>query len=695
MNTRFIIYRILGNSLPPRHGVEDAYRNLRFILEREAPLPGCEKRWLLNRFIDKANEDKCIELIRSHGQRYDVIPFDAAKFQNTFLDASGLPEVLNPYVKSNAPEADTHHPLVAEWIHRHRSQALININAARNRAIKLGRSDADWILPLDGSCFFTESGWKSFAETLAQTPDAHYGIIPMARITDNAQLDAPGWQPPLDEEPQIAFRRDAPDLFDETLRYGNRNKVELLIRLGVPGPWNKTAPAPWDNAPPQIAHARNRTLTAGWICRLATGAEAFFEESGNRRFAARIIGVERFSREVDAMFLARRLRVMAAEPLHLSPPGVEQKKRLASEAERLLANPFPRITDKTERAPSGNPQDYLSISRYVHIIDGKPVHIDGQSNPAAIIGSPESRRYDRTALYECLRGISILTAEDKLERRDDYLAKAVSILRHWFVDPSTRMNPHARFAQLDPRHPDQNNIAGLIDFRDLWILPTLCRHLLAAGALPQGDYDTVKEWAADLLKFLNQSQQGMAAASAPNNIGTWTHLLKTSLALFVDDRMQAVFLLSRGSLRFVAQHGVLGMQHAELARTRPLHYSLFNMTAWVLLANLSRAVGTDLWNFRGIDGQSLCRMMNFIQTNLTGFPEFAQSPRHFAGWLAALRHLTPDTAADRDLLGPLPDASLIEWQDNPDTGLPPQWPVFLLPSTVENEMTPGEKTPQT
>jgi len=137
------------------------------------------------------------------------------------------------------------------------------------------------------------------------------------------------------------------------------------------------------------------------------------------------------------------------------------------------------------------------------------------------------------------------------------------------------------------------------------------------------------------------------------------------------------------------------MQVPELARTRPLHYSLFNMTAWVLLANLGRSVGTDLWNYRGIGGQSLCRMMNFIQTNLTDFPECAHSPAHFAGWFASLRHLTPDTAADRDLLGPLPDASSIEWQDNPDTGLPPQWTIYLLPLATENTMTPVDNTPQT
>lgn len=40
------------------------------------------------------------------------------------------------------------------------------------------------------------------------------------------------------EEPQIMMHRTAAARYDETLRYGCRPKVELLMRLGVKGPWD-------------------------------------------------------------------------------------------------------------------------------------------------------------------------------------------------------------------------------------------------------------------------------------------------------------------------------------------------------------------------------------------------------------------------------------------------------------------------
>ena len=644
MTPTFVIYRILGNSLPPRHGIEDTCNNLRFILEHEPDLPGCEKRWLLNRIVDSNIERKCIELIEARGQRHDTIAFDPATCRNAFLDATGMPRALNPFAAPETVRPNSLSPIVAEWILRHKSQALININAARNHALRLGWADADWTLPLDGSCIFTAEGWSEFVRGITAKPDALYGIIPMARVDRNERLSDPAWRPEPDEEPQIAFRADAPDRFDERMRYGNRNKVELLVRLGIPGRWHISKPAPWDTAPAPALEAQGRAFICGWICRLATGANENIEKTASSRFAARIAGVQRLAQMVDAALLADTER---SSPLATLRRDSDTSKDLLAQADRLLTKSPSRITDKTELPPGANPQDYFSIPRYLHLIDGKLQHIDGYSNPAAIIGSVESRRYDRTALYEALRDTSVLTAAGLLRKRDDLLEKAASILSCWFVDEDTKMRPHARFAQFNPDKPDQANFAGLIDFRDLWMLPRLCNDLHAVGVLSSAQYEATRHWASALSKYLDQSAQGQTAFKATNNIGTWTHLLRTSLAHFAGQRQMAALLMSQASLRLAAQHGLIGMCERELGRTRPLHYSLFNLTAWVLFAHLGHRLGVNLWKFRGVEGQSICSMLNFIQTNMTAFPEYAEAPDRFSGWLAALRHLTPGTAADR------------------------------------------------
>ena len=71
----FVLYRIIGNDLYPLHARNQSYRNLQFVLESEPELPGCEKRWVVNRFVDKEQERAVVALLQKHQQRYRVIPF--------------------------------------------------------------------------------------------------------------------------------------------------------------------------------------------------------------------------------------------------------------------------------------------------------------------------------------------------------------------------------------------------------------------------------------------------------------------------------------------------------------------------------------------------------------------------------------------------------------------------------------------
>ena len=126
-------------------------------------------------------------------------------------------------------------PFALEWVIRHKSLAAININRARNLALEEGVRLAQWTLPLDGWCFFTEDAWSQVVQGIEENPDAQYIAIPLARIARRDDLSVQGFQPIASEEPQVAFRWDAAARFDEALRYGHRNKAELLTRLGVAG----------------------------------------------------------------------------------------------------------------------------------------------------------------------------------------------------------------------------------------------------------------------------------------------------------------------------------------------------------------------------------------------------------------------------------------------------------------------------
>ncbi len=191
MDPKFVIYRIIGNSLPPRHGPEDTYGNLQFALENEPDFPSCDKRWLLNRLVDPEVEAKCIKLIRASGQKYHTIPFDEDILQKDFPRCERHAESVESFC-AGKPRQTGFGCESKEWIFRHKSLAVIKLNDARNKAIELGRADALWTLPLDGWCYFTAESWHSFVEGAARNNDALFGALPLVRLKDNLQLGTMG-----------------------------------------------------------------------------------------------------------------------------------------------------------------------------------------------------------------------------------------------------------------------------------------------------------------------------------------------------------------------------------------------------------------------------------------------------------------------------------------------------------------------
>ena len=691
---KFVIYRIIGNTLPPRHGSGDTCNNLQFALENEPVLPSCEKRWLLNRLVDPEVEAACVKLIRAHGQKYHSIPLDEATCRNAFLDASGMPKPFNPFARGSGGKADSAWLVQSrEWILRHKSLAAINLNDARNRVIELGRADALWTLPLDGWCYFTAEAWDSFAEGVARNKDALYGILPLARLNVNAQLNTMAGPPEQTDEPQIAFRRDAPDRFYEKMRYGNQNKSELLVRLGVPGPWEKWRLAYWDTDPQPEAVAPGRFFVGGWAYRLASGASEKVEAGAGSRYVARIEGVQRLTQQLDTAFLQKFSAGRGWQDYCVLRPGSVHShsgavQALQKQAEAALKKPIRTVLDKTEMPPSGNRNDYFSVPRYAHSVGGKNIMIDGRSAEASVIGTEASYRYDRAALHECFSQASLLAASGVLGQRKDFLGRSAKILAAWFIDRDTAMTPGARFSQWQPEAPETANAAGLIDFRYLWTLPYLGRTLFVNGALTETQFEAIRQWATNFLVYLVQSEQGQRAIMSGNNIGTWTHLVFVSLSLFTENFATAATQLNNASLRLAAHCDVIGMQLTELSRTRPLHYSFFNLTAWTLLANLGRSVGVDLWNYRGVEGQSICRMMHFVQANMAEFQEFQDHPEKYVEWLDSLLLLVPPAAADRPLLAKRDRGADRNWTDDPDLGLPSQWRFFLPGAMTDAGVTP-------
>jgi hypothetical protein len=322
---RFSLVRILGNDLPPRHPRGQTRRNLREILDREPDLPGCERRWVVNRIVDPEEEAAIVALLEERSEPYLLRPLarDGTDLPDWRWDAAveGEPTYLGP-VDPVGRGRDSR----LRRLYDRRVRALIDINGARNAAIEAGRQRAPWVLPWDGGCLLTRDAFDALVDTVTRDPELRYLAVPTARIVDLAVLDDPHVRPDADDEHMLAFHRDATERFDPRLTYGVRDKVALLRRLGVPGRWDAWRWQP-RFGPPGASPEADRMAVTGWVARLPVGDGAQEVDAGLRwraRATAVLDVVDRYDALVARSHLGdraapRRIEVDPTQPVSAAP----------------------------------------------------------------------------------------------------------------------------------------------------------------------------------------------------------------------------------------------------------------------------------------------------------------------------------------------------------------------------------------
>lgn len=646
MSTRhrtFAIFRIIGNSLPPRHSADHAVRSTLYVLENEEEFEGCEKLWVLNRIADRDHKQSLIDLLREKKRRFIDIPFDANAHFDSFLDVTGAPVALRFALKEQSVL-----PRIAlqleEWKIRHKSQHLVGINDARNVALKFGRANYDWSVIADGGVVFSRPGWDDFVRGIEREPERRIAIIPMYRVYDWKPLREyrPG---ETEEEPQIAFHRTSEEVFDPARRYGNQNKAELIARLGLPGPWQKWRPASWEIRQPLPAPNFKNFVIAGCVYRLpANGAG---KEERNARFMNRFRGVQALSYSIDHRIAAQR-RNPNAELVPRIPAITDDVSRgsikafldsLAGKADRF-------VTDKTVTAPSGNVHDYYSVAPHYSAAglkyDGYP-HDDARAREA---GDAEAFRNAAWKISACAVGGILLG-------QPDFTQRAASLLKAWFVEPSTKMSPSLRYAQLIPGSDELNDI-GIVEVRQLANIVGAIRCLEKHAALEASISRPVKEWFLQFLDDCDRLGIREKALQRSNNIGTWAAVLFGSLDLFCGRFGKSFSIGYRASERLGQQLGPFSVQLHETGRAKPLHYSLFNLAAWFSLLRLCREFEIDLFRFSGVHNESLRTALTFCSENRTRYSDYAGDPANYDAWIGALEAAYHPGKAGKMLLVPTP-----------------------------------------
>ncbi|MFE9609448.1 alginate lyase family protein [Streptomyces sp. NPDC006012] len=298
-------------------------------------------------------------------------------------------------------------------------------------------------------------------------------------------------------------------------------------------------------------------------------------------------------------------------------------KDLTARADTWLDQGPWTVVDKPRPAPGGDVHDYLSQAPYwwpsTAPTAGNPwgcpyVQRDGQRNPEVDSGTD---RQDVERVFDSAYDLSLAWYYTG-DRR--YAEKAGQILRTWFLDPATRMNPNLNHAQFIPCKYDGRAI-GIIDFSQSYTSVVDALAILATGApgWTGTDRSGMTRWNADFRDWLENSDFGKAEGAAANNHGTFYDMQLAALAYATGDTALARrTVLDARAGRIDPQIAGDGSQPQELTRTRSWHYSTFDLVAYTRLAAIGRHVGVDLWAYRGPDGQSLFKAVDYLLPAATG-----------------------------------------------------------------------------
>lgn len=301
----------------------------------------------------------------------------------------------------------------------------------------------------------------------------------------------------------------------------------------------------------------------------------------------------------------------------LAGKQAQLRKSIITAANNALEFQPASVTHKTMVPPSGDLHDYASLARYWWpnpvSANGLPyIRRDGVTNPER----RDLSRYDAVRLDNFTKAVSKLALGYYLTDEPAYAEHAAILLRTWFIDPTTRMNPNMNFGQGVPGRR-QGSPGGIIDTVNLIEVTDAARMLEGSKFWTKADDQAMREWFTDYLHWLRASTLGKKEDNSINNHSVWYDAQVSAFALFTRQSDLAAKVSEAAKLRRIAaQIEPDGRMPHELSRTRPIHYSVYTAAAFITLARVGDHAGVNLWNYQTEDGRSIRNMLSYLEPYL-------------------------------------------------------------------------------
>jgi hypothetical protein len=312
-----------------------------------------------------------------------------------------------------------------------------------------------------------------------------------------------------------------------------------------------------------------------------------------------------------AVVAAAKAAISQGDPLYKAALA-----KLVKLADKSLTFKTVSVMDKKDIPPSGDKHDFMSLAPYWWPDPAKPdglpyIRKDGVVNP-------EVKNYpDKEQMPKLCENVYWLSLAWHYTGKDEYAAHAAKLMRTWFLDTATRMNPNMKYGQA-VKGVTEGRAEGLIETRHFLFALEGVQLLKGSKHWTDADHKGMQDWIRSFLDWMQSHPIGIDERNARNNHGIWYEAQRLGYAQFVGDQTLAASVLRDAQARLNKEQTTDGSFPLELARTTSMGYSVFVMHAFSAIAELSRRSGDDFWAYAGPKGSSMRRGMDFLMPYLSG-----------------------------------------------------------------------------
>jgi hypothetical protein len=198
------------------------------------------------------------------------------------------------------------------------------------------------------------------------------------------------------------------------------------------------------------------------------------------------------------------------------------------------------------------------------------------------------------------------------------------------------MNPHLKYAQAIPGRTLGRGI-GIIDTLHLAEVPVAIRAMQRSSAFPAEDLTGLQQWFREYVEWMVTSRNGQDEGAARNNHAVAYFLQIATFAELIGDPAKLAECRRQFKEVFVPkQMAADGSFPAELKRTKPYGYSIFQLDNMATLCQVLSTADDNLWTFELPDGRGIRRAMEFLLPYLADKSKWPHKPdvQSWDGWPA-------------------------------------------------------------